>query len=186
MPCKTVVFYGDSVFLTALNYHQAAGRAGRRGFDLLGNVVFTGMSQERVYEIMSSRLPDLRGHFPLSTTLILRTLGLLHQTKNSAYAAQAAQSLLSQTRLYLGGPTGQSIKHHVRFSIEYLRRQHLLGSDGAPLNFAGLVGHLYFTENAGFAFHSLLSKYVQFLIPFFRFLPEPLRVTPRGSFRISC
>lgn len=39
MPCATVVFSGDSVFLTALNFRQAAGRAGRRGFDLLGNVV---------------------------------------------------------------------------------------------------------------------------------------------------
>lgn len=159
MPCKTVVFYGDSVYLTALNYHQAAGRAGRRGFDLLGNVVFAGMSQERVYEIMSSRLPDLRGHFPLSTTLILRTFSLLHNTDNSEYADRAIKSLLSQTRLYLGGPADQlSIKHHVRFSIEYLRRQHLLGSDGAPLNFAGLVGHLYHTENAVFAFHSLLKE----------------------------
>ena len=39
MPCATVVFSGDSVFLTALNFRQGAGRAGRRGFDLLGNVV---------------------------------------------------------------------------------------------------------------------------------------------------
>jgi ATP-dependent RNA helicase DDX60 len=159
MPCKTVVFFGDSVFLTALNYHQAAGRAGRRGFDLLGNVVFVGMSQERVYEIMSSRLPDLRGHFPLSTSLVLRTLSLLHHTNNSDFSVGAVQSLLSQTRLYLGGPSGQlSIKHHLRFSIEYLRRQHLLSEDGAPLNFAGLVGHLYFTENSAFAFHSLLKE----------------------------
>lgn len=159
MPCKTVVFFGDSVFLTALNYHQAAGRAGRRGFDLLGNVVFVGMPQERVYEIMSSRLPDLRGHFPLSTSLVLRTLGLLHHTNNTEYSVGAVKSLLSQTRLYLGGPSGQlSIKHHLRFSIEYLRRQHLLSEDGAPLNFAGLVGHLYFTENSVFAFHSLLKE----------------------------
>ncbi|KAL1860353.1 hypothetical protein Daus18300_009266 [Diaporthe australafricana] len=159
MPCKTVVFFGDSVFLTALNYHQAAGRAGRRGFDLLGNVVFVGMSQARVYEIMSSRLPDLRGHFPLSTSLVLRTLSLLNHTNNSDFSVSAVQSLLSQTRLYLGGPSGQlSIKHHLRFSIEYLRRQHLLSEDGAPLNFAGLVGHLYFTENSVFAFHSLLKE----------------------------
>ncbi|KAF9871134.1 DEAD/DEAH box helicase [Colletotrichum karsti] len=159
MPCKTVVFTGDSVFLTALNYRQASGRAGRRGFDLLGNVVFHGIPHHRVMEIMSSRLPDLRGQFPMSVTLILRLFGLLHGTDGSDYAINAIQSLLTQTRLYLGGPSSQmSIKHHLRFSIEYLRRQHLLSSGGAPLNFSGLVGHLYFTENAAFAFHSLMKE----------------------------
>lgn len=47
--------------------------------------------------------------------------------------------------------------HHLRFSIEYLRRQHLLSSQGAPLNFAGLVSHLYFTERSAFAFHALIK-----------------------------
>lgn len=69
MPCKTVVFIGDSAFLTALNYRQASGRAGRRGFDLLGNVVFHGIPHHRAMEIISSRLPDLRGQFPISVTL---------------------------------------------------------------------------------------------------------------------
>jgi superfamily II RNA helicase len=46
MPCKTVVFSGDSVFLSPQNYRQASGRAGRRGFDLLGNVVFNGIAEE--------------------------------------------------------------------------------------------------------------------------------------------
>ncbi|TQW11334.1 DEAD/DEAH box helicase [Cordyceps javanica] len=159
MPCKTVVFFGDSVFLTALNYHQGSGRAGRRGFDLLGNVVFAGMPLSRALEIMSSRLPDLSGHFPLSTTLVVRLLGLMHHTKNSEYATNAIKSILSLSRLYLGGPSDQmAIKHHLRFSIEYLRRQRLLSEGGAPLNFAGLVGHLYHTENAVFAFHSLLKE----------------------------
>lgn len=158
MPCKTVVFSGDSIFLTAQNYRQASGRAGRRGFDLLGNVVFNGIPRERVYEVMSSRLPDLRGQFPISTTLVLRLFGLLHGTKNSQYAQDTVKSLLSQTHLYLGGPeSASSIMHHVRFSIEYLRRQYLLSEKGVPLNFSGLVGHLYFTENSVFAFHSLLK-----------------------------
>ncbi|KAF7550986.1 hypothetical protein G7Z17_g5343 [Cylindrodendrum hubeiense] len=157
MPCKTVIFTGDSIFLTAQNYRQASGRAGRRGFDLLGNVVFNGIPQDRVYEIMASRLPDLRGQFPISTTLILRLFGLLHGTNNSEFAMDAVNALLSQTRLYLGGPDAEmSVKHHVRFSIEYLRRQNLISAEGTPLNFAGLVGHLYFTENSVFAFHSLL------------------------------
>ncbi|KAM3452066.1 hypothetical protein MY3296_004803 [Beauveria thailandica] len=159
MPCKTVVFFGDSVFLTPLNYHQASGRAGRRGFDLLGNVVFVGMPLNRALEIMSSKLPDLSGHFPLSTTLVVRMLGLLHHTKDSEYATKSIKSILSLSRLYLGGPSDQmAIQHHLRFSIEYLRRQQLLSKNGTPLNFAGLIGHLYFTENAVFAFHSLLKE----------------------------
>ncbi|RYP11257.1 hypothetical protein DL765_007837 [Monosporascus sp. GIB2] len=159
MPCKTVVFSGDSPFLTALQYRQASGRAGRRGFDVLGNVVFHDIPHQRALEIMSSKLPKLRGQFPTSVTLVLRLFGLLHGTNNSDYACGAVKSLLSQNRLYLGGPkTKLTLEHHLRFSIEYLRRQHLLSRDGAPLNFAGLVGHLYYTENAAFAFHSLLKE----------------------------
>ena len=159
MPCKTVVFSGDSVFLTALNYRQAAGRAGRRGFDLLGNVVFQNISEAKVFRLLSSRLPDLNGHFPITSTLILRLLTLLHDSNNAPYAIKAINSLLSQPRLYLGGPEFKDqTLHHLRFSIEYLRRQHLLNSHGASLNFAGLVSHLYFTENSSFAFHALLKE----------------------------
>ena len=103
MPCKTVVFSGDSVFLTALNYRQCAGRAGRRGFDLLGNVVFQGLSREKVCRLLSSRLPDLNGHFPITTTLVLRLFTLLHESKNAKYAVGAINGLLSQPRMYLGG-----------------------------------------------------------------------------------
>ncbi|KAK5110672.1 hypothetical protein LTR85_000754 [Meristemomyces frigidus] len=159
MPCKTVVFSGDSVFLTALNYRQCAGRAGRRGFDLLGNVVFQGVSRQKVCRLISSRLPDLNGHFPITTTLVLRLFTLLHESKNSKYAVGAINALLSQPRLYMGGPSFKDqTMHHLRFSIEYLRRQHLLATNGAPLNFAGLVSHLYFTENSSFAFHALLKE----------------------------
>ena len=56
MPCVTVVFSGDSVYLTALNYRQAAGRAGRRGFDLLGNVVFQVCATTY---ILCQQLPNL-------------------------------------------------------------------------------------------------------------------------------
>jgi hypothetical protein len=159
MPCKTVVFSGDSVFLTALNYRQCAGRAGRRGFDLLGNVVFQGLSREKVCRLLSSRLPDLNGHFPITTTLVLRLFTLLHESKNAKYAVSAINGLLSQPRLYLGGASFKDqTMHHLRFSIEYLRRQYLLDERGQTLNFAGLVSHLYFTENSSFAFHALLKE----------------------------
>lgn len=158
MPCKTVVFSGDSVFLTALNFRQCAGRAGRRGFDILGNVVFHGISLDKTCRLLSSRLPDLNGHFPMTTTLVLRLFTLLHESKNSAYAQRAISSLLSQPRLYLGGESFKDqVLHHVRFSIEYLRKQQLLGPGGEPINFTGCISHLYFTANSSFAFHALLK-----------------------------
>jgi hypothetical protein len=157
-PCKTVIFSGDSVFLTALNYRQAAGRAGRRGFDMLGNVVFHGVSTNKIRRLMSSRLPDLNGHFPITTTLVLRLFTLLNESKNSPFAIRSINALFSQPRLYLGGEESKmTVLHHLRFSIEYLRRQYLLDSRGAPLNFAGCVSHLYYTENSAFAFHALLK-----------------------------
>lgn len=159
MPCKTVVFAGDSVFLTALNFRQGAGRAGRRGFDVLGNVVFLGMPTAKVYRLLSSRLPDLNGHFPITTSLVLRMASLLHDTKNSQFAIQAINSIFSQPRLYLGSPNSKlAVLHHLRYSIEYLRRQSLLDVNGAPLNFAGCVSHLYYTENAAWSFHALLTS----------------------------
>jgi ATP-dependent RNA helicase DDX60 len=158
MPCATVVFSGDSVFLTALNFRQVAGRAGRRGFDILGNVVFQGISIERVCRLLSSRLPDLTGHFPVTTTLVLRLFTLLSDSCNSDYTVRAINSLLSQPRLYLGGESfKEQVLHHLRFSIEYLRRQDLLGPSGEPINFTSCISHLYFTENSSFAFHALLK-----------------------------
>lgn len=158
MPCATVVFSGDSIFLTALNYRQAAGRAGRRGFDLLGNVVFQNISHGKICRLLSSRLPDLNGHFPITTTLVLRLFSLLHNSDDSQYAVKAINSLLSQPRLYLDGPAFKDqVLHHLRFSIEYLRRQDLLSSQGAPINFAGMTSHLYFTENSSFALNALIK-----------------------------
>jgi len=157
MPCKTVVFAGDSIHLSALNFRQASGRAGRRGFDVLGNVVFHNIAPHRALEIMSSKLPDLRGQFSTSVTLILRLFILLNGTDNSEFAASAVKALLTQNWLYLGGPDARmSIVHHLRFSIDYLRRQSLLSATGAPLNFSGLISHLHYTESAAFGFHALL------------------------------
>ncbi|CAG8903721.1 unnamed protein product [Penicillium egyptiacum] len=163
MPCKTVVFSGDSIFLTALNFRQAAGRAGRRGFDVLGNVVFQQVPPSKIQRLMSSRLPSLNGHFPITTSLVLRLFILLHGSKEAPSAVKSINSILSSSRIHLGGPEmKQTVLHHLRFSIEYLRRNNLLSGTGMALNFAGCISHLYYTENSSFAFHALLnSGYLQ-------------------------
>ncbi len=54
MPCRTVVFLGDHIFLSALQFRQMMGRAGRRGFDPLGHVVFFGVGPRKVRSLMVS------------------------------------------------------------------------------------------------------------------------------------
>ena len=48
MPCQTVVMFGDSEELNAITYRQMSGRAGRRGFDKRGNIVFAAIPQHKV------------------------------------------------------------------------------------------------------------------------------------------
>ena len=150
---------GDNLNLTALNYRQAAGRAGRRGFDLLGNVIFHGLPLDSAHRLISSRLPKLMGHFPMSTSLILRLFILLHNSKESEHAKTTIDTLLRQPRLVIGGDSfKEQVLHHLRFSIEFLRRQKLIGPNGKPLNFAGLTGHLYYTEKSAYALHTLITR----------------------------
>lgn len=63
MPCRSVVFAGDRLLLDPLNYKQMAGRAGRRGYDTLGNVVFMGIPEKRVQNLMVSLLPNIKGMY---------------------------------------------------------------------------------------------------------------------------
>lgn len=159
MPTRSSVFVGDSVYLNSLNYRQAAGRAGRRGFDNLGNVVFHAFPLAKVERIMSSKLPSLMGHFPISTSLVLRLFILLHNSNESDHAKHTINTLLTQGKLAIGGGEfKEQVLHHLRFSIEFLRRQKLLDSSGRPLNFAGLTSHLYYVENSSFALHVLLCN----------------------------
>jgi len=53
------VFAGDSLELNPLNFRQCAGRAGRRGFDNVGNVLFVGVRLDRIQRLMLSKLPKL-------------------------------------------------------------------------------------------------------------------------------
>ncbi|KAI0048817.1 P-loop containing nucleoside triphosphate hydrolase protein [Auriscalpium vulgare] len=158
-PAKTSVFCGDSPFLTALTYRQCAGRAGRRGFDLLGRVVFYGLPIDRIHRLMLSRLPRLTGTFPLSSTLVLRLFDLLHGSKYSPYAVRAVRSIVRLPQISFGSEIGGSqLLHHLRFSIEYLRRAHLLDGEGNPMNLFAIASHIYHTEPSNFALVALLQS----------------------------
>lgn len=96
MPCPTVVFFGDSEELNATTYRQMSGRAGRRGFDKRGNVVFAGIPYHKVERLLNSRLPDLIGTSPADTAMFLRTL-ILHDV-DSGFEKERDRDWVDQSK----------------------------------------------------------------------------------------
>ncbi|KAF8069236.1 hypothetical protein FPV67DRAFT_1415532 [Lyophyllum atratum] len=177
-PTKTSIFCGDSPYLTALQYRQCAGRAGRRGYDLLGNVVFYGMSLERVKRLVLSKLPSLGGNFPMTSTLTIRLLNLLEGSNYAPVAVNAVKSMMALPHISFGSDTGkQQLLHHLRFSIEFLRRSRLLDRKGKPMNLFAIAAHLYYTEPSNFALVALFQDGVLHDI-----CEEPSIITAQNDF----
>lgn len=64
MPFRTVVIIRDEKLkddLEPMMFHQMCGRAGRRGLDKEGNVIFAGYSWKRIKELSISEQPIVKG-----------------------------------------------------------------------------------------------------------------------------
>ena len=102
MPCRTVAFAGDHIWLNALQFNQMSGRAGRRGFDNLGHVIFMEVPQHKVASLMTSPVPNLHGNFPLSVPLALRALTLQAAARTDP---QVTNDMLRLLQKPFRGPT---------------------------------------------------------------------------------
>lgn len=76
MPFRTCCFCEDTSeeVLTSLMVQQMAGRAGRRGLDRQGNIVFAGLAWSRIQFLMRGLLPDVTGKKSLYPTIALQRL----------------------------------------------------------------------------------------------------------------
>eukprot|EP00051_Salpingoeca_urceolata_P027626 m.482426 g.482426 ORF g.482426 m.482426 type:complete len:1152 (-) comp22545_c0_seq1:67-3522(-) len=61
MPFRSTVFCGDHPELDTMMAQQMAGRAGRRGLDRAGSVIYALLTNERIKELMKGVLPDVVG-----------------------------------------------------------------------------------------------------------------------------
>eukprot|EP00741_Cyanophora_paradoxa_P015740 tig00020904_g15196.t1 len=180
MPCRTPLIDLELVSARSklggpgAQYRQTSGRAGRRGFDDLGHVVFFGLSRSKVDRLLTADIPRIRGQFPMTASLVLRAMclysqaGLLLPPGASGSAAAAARARCAERAadlvlglfrqpLFSAGRAGHpdQVYHHVRYSLELLRRGRLLARDGGVLGLAGLCQHLSYTEPANLAFAHL-------------------------------
>ncbi|XP_042727098.1 probable ATP-dependent RNA helicase DDX60 [Lagopus leucura] len=159
MPCRSVVFADDSVFLDALNYRQMSGRAGRRGQDMIGDVFFYDIPLPKVERLIKSNVPQLKGQFPLTISLILRLMLLAAKADDKMDARAKALSVLKHSLMsfkrerYVG-----VLKMYFMFSLQFLIKEGYLDQEGNPVGFAGLVTHLHYHEPSNFVLVSFLVK----------------------------
>ena len=59
MPFRTTVITNDNI--NSMMYHQMAGRAGRRGLDKEGNVVFINNTWDNIKKLSISSIPNIKG-----------------------------------------------------------------------------------------------------------------------------
>ncbi|XP_066243861.1 probable ATP-dependent RNA helicase DDX60 isoform X1 [Saccopteryx leptura] len=157
MPCKSVVFAQNSIYLDALNYRQMSGRAGRRGQDLLGDVYFFDIPLPKVEKLIKSNVPELRGQFPFSISLILRLMLLASKGDDPEDAKAKVLSVLKHSLLSFKQPrTLEMLKLYFLFSLQFLVKEGYIDQNGNPMGFAGLMSHLHYHEPSNLVFVSFL------------------------------
>ncbi|XP_048450035.1 probable ATP-dependent RNA helicase DDX60 [Rhincodon typus] len=159
MPCKTTVFLQDSVHLDSLSYRQMSGRAGRRGMDNLGKVIFLNVPLPKVQRLIKANVPQLKGQFPLSITFVLRLMLLAARADDKIDAQAKVLSALQHSMMTFNQPKKQNIvKFYFLFSLQFLLREGHLDQECQPQGFAGLVMHIHYHEPANFVFIHFLVE----------------------------
>ena len=81
----------------------------------------------------------------------------MHGADSAPVTVKAVQSLLQMPQVIWDSQEGEhQLLHHLRFSIEYLRRARLVDGEGRPMNLFGIAAHLYYTEPSNLALVALL------------------------------
>lgn len=150
MPTKTVAFINDSIFLDALSYRQSSGRAGRRGFDIQGNIVFIDIPIPKIRHLIMSAIPDIRAHSPTSATFLMRLLQLCSNSTDKKDAINRSLIALQcpfiseiSTKRHL---VDLQTRFHCLHTLDFLHRINLINGNGDLIGLAGLSTHLHYNE----------------------------------------
>ena len=81
MPFRTVVILNNNNDIDTMLYHQMIGRAGRRGQDKEGHIIFAGFKWDKIKELSQSAVPEVYGGNNILYNIIYaNTLSSLHNT----------------------------------------------------------------------------------------------------------
>ncbi|UJR27241.1 hypothetical protein I4U23_008536 [Adineta vaga] len=162
MPTKTVAFIKDSIQLDALQYRQSSGRAGRRGFDVQGNIVFIDIPMSKIRHLTISDIPDIQTRIPTSVTFLIR---LLYLNAN----AEDKKDAINRSLIALQCPFTAQIsraerlidiqnRFHCLHTLDFLYRLNFINEQGTLIGLAGFLIHLHQTEPANLLFTYLMDN----------------------------
>ena len=166
MPCKTVVFMEDSIYLDSFQYRQAAGRAGRRGYDQNGNVIFFDIPLIKVERLVGSFIPEIRPHFPLSVTFAMNFFDA--EFRKKAPNMSVVECLLNRSFWNYSYDTKVSQVHYdAVFSLNFLMDMQLLNEIGKFSLFSSLLERIHYHEPSNFLLYYLFVNGNFHMVRFF-------------------
>ncbi|GAB65610.1 DEAD/DEAH box helicase [Plasmodium cynomolgi strain B] len=83
IPCKSIIFAGHTFELNSVMFKQTSGRAGRRGFDLYGNIIIWNINFKNLRRLITSPLQTLSGSYAVNFTNICRSMLLYNCLKKN-------------------------------------------------------------------------------------------------------
>ncbi|GAW80098.1 DEAD/DEAH box helicase [Plasmodium gonderi] len=83
IPCKSIIFAGHTFELNSIMFKQTSGRAGRRGFDLYGNIIIWNINFKNLRRLITSPLQTLSGSYAVNFTNICRSMLLYNCLKKN-------------------------------------------------------------------------------------------------------
>ncbi|RNA20271.1 putative ATP-dependent RNA helicase DDX60 [Brachionus plicatilis] len=165
MPCKSVVFMDDQIYLDSFQYRQAYGRAGRRGYDQVGYVVFFDIPHSKINRLMGSYIPELRPHFPLSVTFTMQLFDCVLKSKNRVNLS--IDCVLFKSYWNFTYSRLNQVGYYAIFSLNFLFDLKLLNEKGKFSTFANILERIHYHEPSNLLFyfmmvnnlfHDLISK----------------------------
>ncbi|KAG5511930.1 hypothetical protein JKF63_07755 [Porcisia hertigi] len=179
-PCRSVVLAGDHVLLNTTQFRQMMGRAGRRGLDYLGHLIFLSVSMKKITRLMTSSMTVIKGNVQVDPITQLRLLQLYDYARHrdlkgaeewSRHALGMAERLYVNP-LFFAGRAAMEGGNMEPFTIEFaqmllgfLHREGLHFKDRPSSLGSLLVDAMYVFRNAqvsaeGFAFISMITRQV--------------------------
>ncbi|CAF3527387.1 unnamed protein product [Rotaria sordida] len=161
MPTKTVAFVKDSIQLDALQYRQSSGRAGRRGFDVQGNIVFLDIPMSKIRHLTIAAIPNIQTHITTSVTFLMR---LLYLYSNAEDKKDAINRSLIALQCPFNAQTSMThhlidiqTRYHCLHTLDFLYRLNLINHQGDLIGLAGFLTELHHFEPANILFGYLMD-----------------------------